>query len=151
MRRHLAGALLAALVLPASAGAYDDVRTTVPVELQATHLCRSVESAAGQALTVNLPVIRPGLRHMITVLEVSRASASTVAGNATLAITTSNLPGDPRWRVGNGIAAGGRALDVSWQLTYPLRAEESAATTITLPAAGAGGIWTVNVCGFGAY
>jgi hypothetical protein len=141
-------ALLLALPLPALA---EEALGAGEAELT-SRLCLSAESAANQPLVVTLPSLGTAQRHMITVLQVSRSSAAAVAGNATLAITTTNLPGLPKWRVGNAMAAGGTSLDVNLQLgKAPLRAiAVGTATTISLPAAGAGVIWTVTACGFGA-
>src|SRR4051812_20641012 len=62
--------------------------------------------------TLTLPAAGAGKFHYITSITIRRAATAALVGNATLAITTTNLPGSPGWIVGNAMAAGGTQADL---------------------------------------
>lgn len=80
-------------------------------------------------------------------LHVTATAAANTAATATLPaagqglyhyITTTNLPGNPIWTVGNAMAAGDTKIDLHYAPTTPLKSTTAnTATTIVMPAAGA--------------
>lgn len=102
-------------------------------------------AAAGSAATATLPAV-VGKSHVITSIQLVRASSAAVAGSAVLVTTSTNLPGSPSWSAGNLIAAGQTIVDLDFEPKFPLRAAVAGvATTITMPAAGAGVVNRINV------
>lgn len=103
-------------------------------------------AAANTAVTATLPAAGVGLFHYITSIEITRNATAAVAGSATLIHTSTNLPGDPAWSVGNAIAAGGTEKDVRYEPCRPLKSSvANTATTIVAPAAGAACLTRINV------
>jgi hypothetical protein len=97
----------------------------------------TVTAAANTAATITLPAV-VGLFHYITYLECTRNATAALAGNATLIVTSTNLPGNPAWSNGNAMIAGGTVTDVFINGANPIRsAAAGVATTIVMPAAGA--------------
>lgn len=94
------------------------------------------------ALTVTLPGVADRV-HAIRRIYIYRTATLSVAGNATLAITTSNLPASLGWTVGNGINAGGSVTDVNDQYqASPLISLASGVDSVfSLPAPGLGVSW----------
>lgn len=93
--------------------------------------------AANTAATVTLPAAGVGLFHYITNIHLMRNATAVLLGSATLIHTTTNLPGNPAWSVGNAMIAGGTQLDLDYSPTTPLKSSASnIATTIVMPAAG---------------
>lgn len=109
-------------------------------------------SAANTAQTVTLPAVA-GQFHYIVGIIVQRynSTATAVAGAAAnLAVTTTNL-GALEFRFGNAVVAGGGDTPVSLQPSNPLKADTAgAATTVVVPALGAGIVSVVNVIYFTA-
>lgn len=105
-----------------------------------------LQPAANTGGTLTLPAVA-GKFHYITSIRISRSATAVLAGTATLAITTTNLPGSPAWRVGNVMAAGGTQRDVEYIFDdYPLKSlVANTATTIVLPAPGAAVLWDALV------
>lgn len=102
-------------------------------------------AAANTAVTVTLPAV-PGKSHFITSIQLVRVATGAVAGTAVLIHTSTNLPGNPAWSVGNAIAAGQDLLDLDYRPTTPLRSlAPGVATTIVMPAAGLLAINRANV------
>ena len=108
-------------------------------------LMATATAAANAAATATLPAV-PGKTHVITAIQLVRAANAAVIGSAVLVTTSTNLPGNPSWSAGNLIAAGQTIVDLDWEPKFPLRAAAaSTATTIVMPAAGAGVINRINV------
>ena len=106
----------------------------------------SVTAAAASAATLTLATPGAGLRHYITGIEITRNATAALVGTATLVITTTNLPGSLAWSVGNAMAVGGTQIDVNRDLSQPLQSSaQNTATTIVMPAPGAGVLWRCNV------
>lgn len=103
-------------------------------------------AAANTAATATLPAAGQGLHHYITYIDLTRSATAALAGTATLNHTTTNLPGNPIWTVGNAMAAGGTQIDLHYAPTTPLKSTTAnTATTIVMPAAGAAVINRINV------
>jgi len=101
--------------------------------------------AANAAVTCTLPGVA-GQFHHITSIVIQRAAAGALVGTAALNITSTNLPGDLAWSVGNGMAAGGSVTDLNYAPAVPLRSTvATVATTIVCPAPGLGVLWRVTV------
>lgn len=103
-------------------------------------------AAANAAATATLPAAGAGLFHYITHISITRNATAALAGTATLIHTTTNLPGNPAWSVGNAIIAGGTEKDVEYAPTTPLKSSvANTATTVVAAAAGAAVLARVNV------
>ena len=103
-------------------------------------------AAANTAATASLPAAGAGLFHYITSIEITRNATAALAGTATLIHTSTNLPGNPAWSVGNAMAAGGTQFDVAYTPTTPLKSlVANTATTVVAAAAGAAVLARVNV------
>ena len=104
-------------------------------------------AAVNTGFTLTLPAAGAGLFHYITSIDTVRATnATATAAAAALTITTTNLPGSPVWTFGNASVAGGTTVLVRSEPTRPLKsAAANTATTIVVPAAGAGEIIRANV------
>jgi hypothetical protein len=95
-------------------------------------------AAANTGVTITLPAAGVGMFHYITNIHLTRNATAALAGTATLVHTSTNLPGNPAWSVGNAMAAGGTQLDLDYTPTTPLKSLiANTATTIIMPAAGA--------------
>lgn len=108
----------------------------------------TIAPAANTAGTITLPAVA-GKYHYITRLDFMRNATAALAGSATLAITTTNLPGSLQWEVGNAMIAGGTQTDLSATLVPPLKsAVAGTATTIVFPQPGAAVLWncTAHYC-----
>ena len=103
--------------------------------------------AANAAVTATLPAAGANLFHYIAAVEVVRAATALLAGTAVLTITSTNLPGNPAWSVGNAMVAGGSSKDIDKVFDdYPLKSlVANTATTIVCPVPGAAVLWRVNV------
>lgn len=105
----------------------------------------TVTAAAAAGATITLPAPGAGLYHYITNIHLMRNATAALVGTATLVITSTNLPGNPAWSVGNAMVAGGTQLDVNYTPTTPLKSSvPNTATTIVMPAAGAAVLWRGN-------
>ena len=69
-------------------------------------------AAANTAATATLPNPGAGMFHYITHINIVRNATAALAGTATIIHTSTNLPGNPAWSVGNAMAAGGTQKDV---------------------------------------
>jgi|GEM_PF-5437427 len=109
-------------------------------------------SAANTAQTVTLPAVA-GQFHYIVGIHVARynsTATAVAAAAANLAVTTSNL-GGLEWRRGNAVAAGAGDDFVNWMPSNPVKSDTvNTATTVVVPALGAGIISVVNVIYFTA-
>lgn len=103
-------------------------------------------AAANVAATATLPAPGVGLFHYITNINLMRNATGALAGTATLIHTSTNLPGNPAWSVGNAMAAGGTQLDLDYTPTTPLKSLVSnTVTTIVMPAPGLAVLNRINV------
>lgn len=103
-------------------------------------------AAANAAATATLPAPGVGLFHYITHIDITRNATAAIAGTATIIHTTTNLPGNPAWSVGNAIIAGGTEKDVVYEPTTPLKSSvANTATTVVAAAAGLTALGRVNV------
>lgn len=123
-----------------------DQDATAGVPVRASPLCVVIAPAANTGGTITLPAVA-GQFHYITAIEVTRNATAALAGTATLAITTTNLPGGGTWyRVGNAMIAGGTQKDVAQQFTSPIKSSVvNTNTTIVFPVPGAAVLWTATV------
>jgi hypothetical protein len=102
-------------------------------------------AAANTALTLTLPAAGPGLFHYLVALYMNRNATAALAGTATLVMTSTNLPGNPAWSVGNAMAAGGTQSDVVMEHAQPIKSlVANTATTFVMPAPGAAVLWRAN-------
>ena len=105
--------------------------------INAADMAVTATGAANQAVTLTLPAV-VGKRHVITCIEIMRTATAALTGNATLVITTTNLPGSLALSVGNAMVAGGTQRDVVLPLGHPLiSSAANTNTTIVCPAPGA--------------
>lgn len=103
-------------------------------------------AAANTIATATLPAPGAGLFHYITHIHLCRNATAALAGGATLIHTSTNLPGNPAWSVGNNMIAGGTQIDLEYCPTQPLKSSvANTATTIVMPAAGAAVLNRINV------
>ena len=103
-------------------------------------------AAANTAATATLPAAGAGMFHYITHISIVRNATAALAGTATIIHTSTNLPGNPAWSVGNAMAAGGTQIDVVYEPTTPLKSSvANTATTVVAAAGGAAVIGRVNV------
>ena len=100
-------------------------------------------AAANGALTLTLPAGGLNLFHYITALYITRTATAALTGNATLVVTSTNLPGSMAWSFGNAMAAGGTQNDLALQMAgNPIKASAAnTQTTIVMPAPGAAVLW----------
>ena len=125
----------------ASASDFAILARPIPSTLHVT-----VTAAANTAVTVTLPAPGAGLFHYITNIHLMRNATAVLLGSATLIHTSTNLPGNPAWSVGNVMAAGGTQLDLDYSPTTPLKSfAANVATTIVMPAAGLAVLNRANV------
>lgn len=125
----------------ATAADYIIYARPIPATLHVT-----ATGAANAAVTVTLPAAGTGLFHYITSIEITRNATAALAGSATLVHTSTNLPGNPAWSVGNAMAAGGTQVDVDYQPSNPLKSlVANTNTTIVAAAGGAAVLNRVNV------
>lgn len=103
-------------------------------------------AAANTAATATLPAAGAGLFHYITSIQIYRNATAALAGTATLIHTSTNLPGNPAWSVGNAMVAGGTQADLVYEPANPLKSSvANTNTTIVAAAAGAAVLNRVNV------
>lgn len=103
-------------------------------------------TASNAIATATLPAAGAGMFHYITAIHMMRASTAAVVGTAVLTHTSTNLPGNPAWTVGNAIAVGGQINDFDYEPSNPLKSSTAnTATTIVMPAAGVGVSNRINV------
>lgn len=111
-----------------------------------TTLWVTATAAAAAAATVTLPAAAAGLYHYITHIDITRNATAALAGTATIIHTTTNLPGNPAWSVGNAMLAGGTEKDVNIDFAQPLKSTAAATnTTVVGAASGAAVLVRVNV------
>jgi hypothetical protein len=111
-----------------------------------TLLWITATAAANTQATATLPAGGAGLFHYITYISCMRNATAALAGTATLIHTTTNLPGNPAWSVGNAMIAGGTQIDVDYQPASPLKCSvANTNTTVVMPAAGAAVLNRINV------
>jgi len=109
-------------------------------------------SAANTAQTVTLPAVAGEFHYIIgAIVQRYNSTATAVAGAAAnLAVTTTNL-GGLEFRFGNAVTAGGGDTPVNLQPSNPVKSDTvNTATTVVVPALGAGIISVVNVIYFTA-
>lgn len=112
---------------------------------QPTMLWVTATAAANTIATATLPAVA-GMFHHITTLLLMRNATAALAGTATLIHTTTNLPGNPAFSVGNAMVAGGTQTDVSLTFENPLKSSvANTNTTIVMPAAGLAVLNRINV------
>lgn len=121
------------------------------VQHVASELIQTLFPAANTGGTITLPAVA-GQFHYITSITIGRSATAALTGNATLSITTTNLPGSLQFRVGNAMVAGGTQRDVELMMSdTPLKSSvANTATTIVLPTPGAAVLWGVIVTYFTA-
>jgi hypothetical protein len=112
-----------------------------------SNLLATVAGSASTGATLVIPGVR-GMRHAITSLHIQRSNSTNAAvtGNATLTITSQNLPGKPSWNVGNAMAAGATQTDVRLRMRYAplISVIPGADTMIAAPLPGTGVTWTMS-------
>jgi hypothetical protein len=111
-----------------------------------TQLWVTATAAANAAATATLPAPGAGLFIYITHIDITRNATAALAGTATIIHTTTGLPGNPAWSVGNGMAAGGTQIDVNIDFSSPLKSTTAnGAVTVVAAAGGAAVLGRVNV------
>lgn len=117
-----------------------------------TTLWVTVTAAANAGATITLPAAGVGLFHYIHAIRLARTATAALAGTATLVITSTNLPGNPAWSVGNAMVAGGTQRDVEHDFGGRGLKSSVANTpsTIVMPAPGAAVLWRGNCAYYAA-
>jgi hypothetical protein len=111
-----------------------------------TMLWVTATAAANAAATATLPAAGAGLFHYITHIDITRNATAALVGTGTLIHTTTNLPGNPAWSVGNAMVIGGTEKDVFIDFAQPLKSSvANTATTVVAAAAGLAVLGRVNV------
>jgi hypothetical protein len=112
----------------------------------------SATAAANANAVATLPTAGAGMFHYITSISIVRHATAALAGTGGLVHTSTNLPGNPAWSVGNAMAAGGTQVDVEYEPCQPLKsAAADTPTTITAVAGGAAVLARVNVSYYVGY
>lgn len=118
----------------------------IMTRLMPSTLMVTATAAANTAATATLPAAGVGMFHYITSIQIVRNATAALAGTATLIHTSTNLPGNPAWSVGNAMAAGGTQVDVDFTPTTPLKSlTANTATTVVAAAGGLAVLGRVNV------
>lgn len=102
-------------------------------------------AAEGVGVTLTIPAAGVGLFHYISRIQITAATEPALLGaNTSTVVTSTNLPGDPQWRL--HIARNGGGIDRDGLIAVlPLRSSAAnTATTIVAPAT-ANCIWQLNV------
>jgi hypothetical protein len=119
--------------------------TNIGVQMQ------SAVSAANTQVTLTVASPGTGFRHYVAAILVSRTCTTAIAGTATLTVTTTNIPNNPVFTMGNACAVGATLNDVIFVPPYPIQTTAQAtATTVVCPGTGATGICTIVVVWFPA-
>jgi hypothetical protein len=140
-----AGAAAIGSVSVSNFPATQPVSGTVTANRQAVTSIVTGTAAANTALTITLPAVASQF-HYITAIEIRRTATAALTGSATLAVTTTNLPGSLAWSFGNAMVAGGTQNDLTLVLNSPIKSSVvNTATTIVMPAPGAAVLWRANV------
>lgn len=106
----------------------------------------TVTAAANTAATATLPAAGAGLFHYITSIQMYRNATAALVGSATLIHTSTNLPGNPAWSVGNAMIIGGTQQDLVYEPANPLKSSvANTATTLVMAAGGAAVLNRINV------
>ena len=106
----------------------------------------TVTAAANTAATATLPAAGAGMFHYITSVQMVRNATAALAGGATLIHTSTNLPGNPAWSVGNNMIAGGTQVDLDLQPASPIKSlVANTNTTFVMAAGGAAVLNRINV------
>jgi ABC-type glycerol-3-phosphate transport system substrate-binding protein len=101
--------------------------------------------AANAAVTLTIPAPGAGLSIYLTSIQIVRAATAALAGTAVLTVTTTNLPGNPVFTMGNAMVAGGTQTDVAMTYDSPIKASASAtAVTFVAPVPGAAVLWRLQ-------
>jgi hypothetical protein len=101
--------------------------------------------AANAAVTLTIPAPGAGQSIYLTGLIITRAATAALAGTAVLTITTTNLPGNPVFTMGNAMVAGGTQNDLQMTFDSPIKASAAAtAVTFVAPAPGAAVLWRIT-------
>lgn len=102
-------------------------------------------SSANTTVTATLPAVA-GQFHYITGISITRTCTAAITGSAVLAVTTTNLPGSLAFTSGNACAIGSTNVDIQMAFPSPLKSSAvNTATTVVAPAAGATGVYRINV------
>lgn len=113
----------------------------IPANLHIT-----VTAAANTAATATLPAAGVGMFHYITSIQMYRNATAALAGTATIIHTSTNLPGNPAWSVGNAMVAGGTQQDLVYEPANPLKSlVANTNTTLVMAAGGAAVLNRINV------
>ena len=107
-------------------------------------LCVTTLGTANTATTLTLAAAGVGLYHYLDALELwlVNGTSTAVTPTALLSVTTTNLPGSLAWTFGNNAPAFTELLKLDKSLAQPLKSSvANTATTVVMPAAGAGVQW----------
>lgn len=97
-----------------------------------------IDGGANASATITLAAAGAGLFHYITNIQWYRHCTAALVGTGAFNITTTNLPGSMKWRIGNAIAVGQNLIDVDYTPVTPLKSSvANTNTTIVAAAAGA--------------
>ncbi len=119
------------------------------VQQSATDLTAATIAGTSQtsAATITIAAVA-GQSFYLTGIDITNcAGASAVTAAAPTNITTTNLPGSPKWMVGSGATAG-LCQTESFAYTKPIKSGASTATTFVLPTFATNQTINVNVFGY---
>jgi hypothetical protein len=111
-----------------------------------SELSVQIDGGANATTTITLPAAGVGLFHYITSLSWHRHSTAALVGTGAFNITTTNLPGTMKWRVGNAIAVGEHKRDVELTPATPVKSLVANTNTTIVAAAAGAAVLTTGLC-----
>jgi hypothetical protein len=105
-----------------------------------------IDGAANAIATITLPAAGVGLFHYITSISWYRHCTAALVGTGAFNITSANLPGSLKWRIGNAIAVGQNLIDVDFRPGTPLKSSVANTNTTIVAAAAGAAVLTTGLC-----
>lgn len=105
-----------------------------------------IDGGANASATITLPAGGAGLFHYITNIQWYRHCTAALVGTGAFNITTTNLPGTMKWRIGNAIAVGQNLIDVDYTPVTPLKCSVANTNTTIVAAAAGAAVLTTGQC-----
>jgi hypothetical protein len=105
-----------------------------------------IDGSANATTTITLTAAGAGLFHYITSISWYRHCTAALVGTGAFNITTTNLPGTMKWRIGNAIAVGQNLIDVDFRPVTPLKCSVANTNTTIVAAAAGAAVLTTGLC-----
>lgn len=109
-------------------------------------LAVQIDGVANTIATITLPAAGAGLFHYITSISWYRHCTAALVGTGAFNITSTNLPGSLKWRIGNAIAIGQNLIDVDFRPVTPLKCSAANTNTTIVAAAPGAAVLTTGLC-----